>query len=82
MAETIDFDVIAGRIVELTDVRLIRDQLRQIWNARGTVDIAKIEFELAHTMGDTARGPHIKHIDCALRTLDRPGGGPKVRKLQ
>jgi hypothetical protein len=52
-------------------VRKIRDQLRQIWNARGAVDIAKIDFELANTMGDTASGPH---IDRALRTLDRPRG--------
>jgi hypothetical protein len=74
MAGTIDFDLTARRIVELADVRLIRNQLQEIWNARGAVDIAKIEFELAHTMGDTASGPHIKHIDRALRTLDRPGG--------
>ena len=32
---TIDFDAMARRIVELTDLMLIREQLVMIWNARG-----------------------------------------------
>jgi hypothetical protein len=43
-----------------------------IWNARGAVDIAKIDSELIQMMGPNRSGPYIKNLDRALRTLDRP----------
>jgi hypothetical protein len=49
----------------------IAEQLRQIWNARGAVDIAKVEHELSTMMGSTMAGPYCKNLDRALRALDR-----------
>ena len=43
MADTIDFDALARRIVELTDLALVREQLVVVWNARGAADTAKVE---------------------------------------
>jgi len=37
-AQTIDFDVTARRIAELTDLARVREQLVLVWNARGAVD--------------------------------------------
>jgi hypothetical protein len=54
-----------------TDVLLISTELRLIWNARGAVDIAKVESELSTMMGWTAAGPYVKNLDRALRGLDR-----------
>lgn len=71
MPETPDFDAIARRIVELTDLSLIRQQLALIWNARGAADAAKIETELSMMMGTHMAGPYVKNLDRALRSLDR-----------
>ena len=71
MAETIDFEATARRIVELTDLAKVREQLMQVWNARGAVETATIELTLSTTMGATAAGPYLKNLDRALRGLDR-----------
>ena len=57
MAETIDFDVAARRIAELSDLARVREQLVLVWNARGAVDTATIEQTLSTTMGATASSP-------------------------
>jgi hypothetical protein len=49
----------------------IAEQLRQVWNARGAADLEKVESELSTMMGSTAAGLYVKHLDRALRTLDR-----------
>ena len=69
--DTIDFEAAARRIVELTNLRLVRDELVLSWNARGAADIAKVESELAQQMGAAASRPYVKNIDRALRRLDR-----------
>ena len=71
MADTINFDAVARRIVELTDLALVREQLAVVWNARGAADTAAIEQALSTTMGTTAAGPYLKNLDRVLRTLDR-----------
>ena len=71
MPEAIDFDRIARRIAELTDLARVREQLVLIWNARGAADLATIELTLSATMGTTAAGPYLKNLDRALRALDR-----------
>jgi hypothetical protein len=68
---TIDFHAAARRIVELTDLNLIREQLVLVWNARGAADIAKIDIELPKATGASVSGPYVKFLDRALRTLDR-----------
>jgi hypothetical protein len=68
---TINFDKIARRIFELTDLGLIREQLILVWNARGDADMAKIESEWSHVIGATVSGPHMQNINRALRRLDR-----------
>jgi hypothetical protein len=68
-ATTIDFDAVARQIVELTDLRLIREPLTLPWNACGAADIAKIETELATMVGPTASGPAIKTLERARRPL-------------
>jgi len=42
-AQTIDFDVTARRIAELTDLARVREQLVLVWNARGAVDEVLIQ---------------------------------------
>jgi hypothetical protein len=49
----------------------VAEQLRQVWNARGEADIAKIDSELSMLMGATMAGPYVKNLDRALRTVDR-----------
>ena len=71
MADTINFDAVARRIVELTDLALVREQLVLVWNARGAADTAKVGAELMQMMGASASGPYIKNLDRALRILDR-----------
>ena len=76
MAETIDFDRIARGLMDRTDDEAgqhqIADELRLVWNARGAADIVAIDLALAAAMGGSdAAGPYIKHLDHALRTLDR-----------
>jgi hypothetical protein len=80
MPETPDFEQIAERIAlrtgafqaPLADVMAeLTEQLRQIWNARGAVDLAKVEHELSSMMGSTMAGPYCKNLDRALRALDR-----------
>jgi hypothetical protein len=69
--DTIDFDATARRLVELTDIQLIRQELVLIWNARGAADIAKLNFELTKVMGASPSGPYVRNLDRALRELDR-----------
>jgi hypothetical protein len=83
MPETPDFEKIAREIdrvvteyarttLDLPDpVPVIIEQLRQVWNARGAADLAKIEIDLSTMMGTTAAGPYLKNLDRALKTLDR-----------
>jgi hypothetical protein len=86
MPESPDFDQIARRVLGpwLEDshnsvfdanmevsIRQVAEQLRQVWNARGAADLTTIEAELSRLMGVTAAGPYLKHLDRALRTLDR-----------
>jgi hypothetical protein len=74
VSNTIDFDAVARRIVELTDLRLIREQLLLVWSARGAADTAKVESELAAMMGASASGPYHQESRsrCAHWTRDRP----------
>ena len=84
MAEPIDFEQLARRVIDDIDagdlfsveypsdvaVRTIAEQFRQVWNARGTADMAKVERQLSVLMGSTA-GPYVKNLERTLRTLDR-----------
>ena len=76
MAETPLFEVIAAEIVSMvgesgpTDAAktaAVALHLRQVWNARGNADVAKLETEIPNvwTMGDPAGA-----LTRALRTLD------------
>lgn len=49
----------------------IRSALVAIWNARGAVDIAKLEAELRSMMGANVSGLYVNRLDLALRRLDR-----------
>jgi hypothetical protein len=49
----------------------VAEQFRLVWNARGAADIVKIEAELTSRTGDTASESYVKHLDRALRSLDR-----------
>ena len=80
MPEILDFDKIATHLLtEVLDprvdlpakIRATKEQLRQVWNARGAADLAKIEADLSAMMGATMAGPYVKNLDRALRTLDR-----------
>jgi hypothetical protein len=77
MAEPIDFDQIAREFLDGTFLhgrplaQDIAEQFRQVWNARGAVDITKIEHELSAMMGPTAAGPYLKNLNRALLALDR-----------
>ena len=55
--ETVDFDAMARRIVELTDLALVREQLVVVWNARGAADTAKVGAELMQMMGGQREWP-------------------------
>ena len=77
MPETPDFDRIARRLLVLdhenrigdaldTFATEIADQLRQVWNARGAADCAKLDV-----MFDAPTLPSVKSLDHALRSLDR-----------
>ena len=68
--DAVDFEAIARRVVELTDLQLIRQQLVLIWNQRGAIDVAEVEAELMSSMGASASGPYIKRLTRALRGLD------------
>ncbi|MGH9142787.1 MAG: hypothetical protein ACRD2I_16770 [Vicinamibacterales bacterium] len=46
---------------------LVKETLRQVWNARGAADIAKLEVELLARQTVQPEGP----LTQALRTLDR-----------
>ena len=46
---------------------LVTETLRQVWNARGAADIAKLEVELLRQKAAAAEGP----LTHALRTLDQ-----------
>jgi hypothetical protein len=84
MAEPIDFEQFARRVIDDIDagdllsaedpsngaIRTIAEQFRQVWNARGVADMAKVDRQLSVLLGSTA-GPYVKHLDRALRTLDR-----------
>ena len=66
--ESPDFDQIANRIlgrvqfragrIDAADITWTAEQLRQVWNARGAADIAKIEADLPG-------------VETYLRSLDR-----------
>lgn len=82
MPDNPDFDHVARLLVHELDqicanldareaVRLMREQLRLVWNARGAADLVKVDAELTAMMGSTAGGPYVKNLDRALRTLDR-----------
>jgi hypothetical protein len=82
MPESPDFEEIAARVdrefrtllhsqAPDQSVAFFATHLRDIWNARGAVDVAKIEHELSAMMGATLAGPYVKHLDRALRGLDR-----------
>ena len=65
------FEAVARRIAGLNDIRQIREQLRQIWNARGVADLASVELALFEIMGPADVGRHLKRLDRAIRALDR-----------
>jgi hypothetical protein len=46
---------------------LVKETLRQVWNARGAADIARLEIELLKQAATAAEGP----LTHALRTLDQ-----------
>jgi aspartate aminotransferase-like enzyme len=79
--ETPNFEQVAARLLRLTidnfdprwnaTMRECTEQLRQVWNARGAADIAKLDAELSMLIGATMAGPYVKNLDRALRTLDR-----------
>ncbi|MEP6919311.1 MAG: hypothetical protein ABJC89_26955 [Acidobacteriota bacterium] len=46
---------------------LVKETLRQVWNARGAADIARLEIELLTRQVAEAEGP----LTRALRTLDQ-----------
>ncbi len=82
MPEFPDFDQIArqfaqdamswedGMSSEAEDLAELAEQLRQVWNARGAADRAKVEHELSTMMGSNMAGPYLKNLDRALRRLD------------
>jgi len=78
MPESPDFDQIARELslgLAVLGVAAYREafakdlaeQLRQVWNARGAADLAKVDAEMAASAGH----PHAKNLDRALRSLDR-----------
>ena len=77
MPDTPDFAALAEKIAkyfqgdQLQDARDPYTVLKEIWNARGAADIAKIEAELSSMMGAVSAGPYIKNLDRALRGSDR-----------
>jgi len=84
MAETPDFDQIARRLsvpgVITGDpevwIRLIAEQLRLVWNARGAADIVQMESTLFALLDRAVPAaspstPLVTQLDRALRTLDR-----------
>jgi hypothetical protein len=71
MPDTPDFDLIASKIFSDHGQASIAKALRDMWNARGAVDLAKVEHELSTMMGSTMAGPYCKNLDRALRALDR-----------
>ncbi len=46
---------------------LVKETLRQVWNARGAADIAKVEVELLARNAAETEGP----LTRAIRTLDQ-----------
>jgi hypothetical protein len=88
MPETPDFDQIARQAISGSEfhIKLLAEQLRQVWNARGAADLAAIEneataqihtrAELAEEMGASRRDEGFwvafwAILDRALRKLDR-----------
>lgn len=84
MADSPDFDRVAyeilsasiaarveGSLINTGDIARIAAQLRQIWNARGAADIARLEAELTSMKDTTAGHRMVKTLDRALRTLDQ-----------
>ena len=47
------------------------EQFRLVWNARGAADIVKLEAEFRSRIGDTTSESYVKHLNRALRSLDR-----------
>jgi hypothetical protein len=77
MSEPVDFDAIAryvlvhlGGQVSNSLHAIMVEELRHVWNARGTVDLAMIAMELTPA-GSPAAGPSLRTLGKALRGLDR-----------
>lgn len=66
MPQTPDFESLAARLIVI-NIATIAEQLRQVWNARGTADRAAID-ETAQTNWE---GIDREAIDRVLRNLDR-----------
>jgi hypothetical protein len=71
MDETPDFDRVAHRLADSTSQDAIAKQLRDIWNARGAADIAKIETDLSILMGAASAVTYVGNLTRAIRKLDR-----------
>jgi hypothetical protein len=78
MPDAPDFETIAQRLANAAGVSghgsvtsEIEMALRNVWNARGAADIARLETKLSLLMGPMTAGPYLKNLDRALRTLDR-----------
>ena len=78
MPEPPDFEQLAQDLAETirgerTDrdmERRLAEQLRQVWNARGAADIAKLEWVFDPEVPSYGP-PSMKTLDRALRSLDR-----------
>ena len=78
MARVIDFEQTVRQMLGAhglyDDPKLagaIADQLRRVWNERGTADIATVERELSAQMGAMAAAPYLTALERALRQNDR-----------
>lgn len=71
-SETPDFEKLARQffIDYVGDpIAALKEQLREVWNARGAADIVKVDAELY--ADGTSRTGLDKMLDLAIRTLDR-----------
>lgn len=76
MPEPPDFDRLAHEVMKAIDgplaFRAIREQLRQVWNARGQADHAAVDDRLATLTGWVTSEPYRNHLREAIAALDRP----------
>jgi len=75
---TINFERLARQIQSLveagppiSDTKEIADILRLVWNARGVVDIAKLEQELAVLLDPANGSTQLSAIKRMLQALDQ-----------